>query len=339
MWIFVFVVVFDSPEIYRLREIFGGSRFRFCCRCAGRWGGGINGLHIGHRRRVRAPVAVAGGSTSSVGDCGGGFWLLVFFVVFVHVIGLEQRQFLETFQVCWRFCKDNYSTSRQEVTVASKSAEAKLNYKEALQKNTEMKLCPQNKMLQVSNKEDISRWQCSVVCKRKSIKSSWIEISKEISAMLDKEVVLYPFQCNKAMLFAAARRRPEWVARHKKITVNIKDEASLRRWKQKCNFHGKRKFVSFGGWIEIEGLPFSLWNKETFKQIGDACGGYLQTDYRTENFLSLFVARIKVRTNEHGLIPEFVDVIGNFEALYVRINPATVSNCRGFPWRSSLEDC
>ncbi|KAK9943938.1 hypothetical protein M0R45_009527 [Rubus argutus] len=161
------------------------------------------------------------------------------------------------------------SLADKRLQLASKSAKAKLNYKEALQKNTEMKLCPQNKMLQVSNKEDISRWQCSVVCKRKSIKSSWIEISKEISAMLDKEVVLYPFQCNKAMLFCSSEEEAEWVARHKKITVNIKDEASLRRWKQKCNFHGKRKFVSFGGWIEIEGLPFSLWNKETFKQIGE----------------------------------------------------------------------
>jgi hypothetical protein len=51
----------------------------------------------------------------------------------------------------------------------------------------------------------------------------------------------------------------EWVARHKKITVNIKDEVLLSRWKQNCTFHGKRKFVSFGGWIEIEGLPFNLW--------------------------------------------------------------------------------
>lgn len=56
-----------------------------------------------------------------------------------------------------------------------------------------------------------------------------------------------------------------------------------------------------------------------FKKIGDACGGYIETDYRTEKFLSLFVARIKVKTNEYGLIPEFVDVIGNFEAFYVRI--------------------
>ncbi|KAK9902276.1 hypothetical protein M0R45_001784 [Rubus argutus] len=118
----------------------------------------------------------------------------------------------------------------------------------------------------------------------------------------------------------------EWVARHKKITVNIKDEVSLCRWKQKCNSHGKRKFVSFGSWIEIEGLPFNLWTKKTFQQIGDACGGYLETDYKTENFLSLFVARIKVKNNTCGLIPEFVVVIGNFEAFYVRINPLSLSS-------------
>ncbi|KAK9943791.1 hypothetical protein M0R45_009387 [Rubus argutus] len=207
----------------------------------------------------------------------------------------------------------------------SKSVEPKLNYKEELQKNIEMKSRPQNRILQISSKEDISRWQNSVVCKRNSIKSSWTEISKVISDFLDKEVVLYPFQYNKALLFCSSEEA-EWVARYKNITVNIQDEVSLCRWKQNCNFHDKRKFVNFGSWIEIEGLPFNLWNKEMFKQIGDACGGYIETDYRTEKFLSLFVARIKVKTNEYDLIPEFVHVIGNFEAFYVRIHPATFSN-------------
>ncbi|KAK9930228.1 hypothetical protein M0R45_027273 [Rubus argutus] len=183
-----------------------------------------------------------------------------------------------------------FSTDKS-LQMVSKNVESRLNYKEVLQNNIEKKLCPQNKMLQVSSKkEDTMSWQCSVVCKRKSINSSWIEISKELSAILDKEVVLYPFQCNKALLFCSSKEEAEWVARHKKITVNIQEEVSLCRWKQKCNFHGKRKFVSFGGWIEIEGLPFNLWNKETLKQIGDAY------------------------------------VIGNFEAFYVRIKPATLSN-------------
>ncbi|KAK9929045.1 hypothetical protein M0R45_026155 [Rubus argutus] len=211
--------------------------------------------------------------------------------------------------------------------IESKVVESILTYKEALQKQPVKNVLPQNKLLQVSSKKDEnSIWQCSVVCKRKSIKSSWIETSKAISDILDKEVILYPFQCNKALLFCSNVEEAEWVARHKKITVNIKDEVSLCRWKQKCNSHGKRKFVSFGGWIEIEGLPFNLWTKETFQQIGDACGGYLETDYRTENFLSLFVARIKVKNNTCGLIPEFVDVIGNFEAFNVRINPVSLSS-------------
>lgn len=38
----------------------------------------------------------------------------------------------------------------------------------------------------------------------------------------------------------------------------------------------------------------------------------------------IFVARIKVKPNECGLIPEFVDVIGNFEPFYVRIHPSTL---------------
>ncbi|KAK9929866.1 hypothetical protein M0R45_026939 [Rubus argutus] len=139
---------------------------------------------------------------------------------------------------------------------------------------------------------------------------------------------------------ASPDEEADWVARHNRILVNNQNEVLLCKWKQNCNFHGKRKFVSFGGWIEIEGLPFNLWSKETFKQIGDACGGYLETDYRTENFLILFAARIKVKANESGLIPEFVDVIGNFEVFYVRINPVVWSNCLSVPrgrlhWKSA----
>ncbi|KAK9943833.1 hypothetical protein M0R45_009428 [Rubus argutus] len=82
----------------------------------------------------------------------------------------------------------------KSLQMVSKNAESRLNYKEVLQKNIEKKLCPQNQMLQVSSKkEDTLSWQCSVVCKRKSINSSWIEISEELSAILHKEVVLYPF--------------------------------------------------------------------------------------------------------------------------------------------------
>ncbi|KAK9927791.1 hypothetical protein M0R45_024957 [Rubus argutus] len=215
----------------------------------------------------------------------------------------------------------------------------KLNYKEALQKNSEMISFPKDKTLQVSSKENNSRWQCSVVCKRTSIKTSWTEISEEFSAILEKQVVLYPFQCNKAMLFCNSEEEAEWVARHKKIMVNLKDEVLLCRWEQKCNFHGKRKFVCFGGWIEIEGLPFNLWTNEIFKQIGDACGGYLETDYETENLLTLFAARIKVKSNEFGLIPEFVDVIGNFEAFYVRIHPSTLPSHYGnTKWKNASKE-
>ncbi|KAK9941490.1 hypothetical protein M0R45_018084 [Rubus argutus] len=164
-----------------------------------------------------------------------------------------------------------------------------------------------DKMLQVSSKEDNSRWQCSVVCKQTSIKTSWTEINKEFSAILEKQVVLHPFQCNKALLFCNGEEEAEWVARDKKMTANIKDE----------------------------GLPFNLWTKEIFKQIGDACGGYLETDYGTENFLSLFAARIKVKSNDSGLIPEFVDVIGNFEAFYVGIHPSTLPSHYGDPkWKN-----
>ncbi|KAK9942586.1 hypothetical protein M0R45_008240 [Rubus argutus] len=83
---------------------------------------------------------------------------------------------------------------------------------------------------------------------------------------------LWQTRVQQSYVILQQREEAEWVARHKKITVNIKDEASLRRWKQKCNFHGKRKFVSFGGWIEIEGLPFSCGTRRPLSRLETLVG-------------------------------------------------------------------
>ncbi|KAH0712442.1 hypothetical protein KY289_008401 [Solanum tuberosum] len=48
-------------------------------------------------------------------------------------------------------------------------------------------------------------------------------------------------------------------------------------------------------WIRVLGLPFHLWNSKMMKEIGDACGGWLENEEETELKNHLRWARIRVR--------------------------------------------
>lgn len=67
-----------------------------------------------------------------------------------------------------------------------------------------------------------------------------------------------------------------------------------------------KKVVSYGGWLAIKGLPLHWWISHFFKQIGDVCGGLIKLDKRIKKREYLYDARIKVRNNKSGFLPELV---------------------------------
>lgn len=38
---------------------------------------------------------------------------------------------------------------------------------------------------------------------------------------------------------------------------------------------GQKLILSYGGWISFRGIPIPTWNMNTFTQIGNACGGFI----------------------------------------------------------------
>lgn len=48
-------------------------------------------------------------------------------------------------------------------------------------------------------------------------------------------------------------------------------------------------------WVRILGLPLHLWSEEVMKDIGDQCGGWLETDEETQLRNHLSWARIRVK--------------------------------------------
>ena len=59
--------------------------------------------------------------------------------------------------------------------------------------------------------------------------------------------------------------------------------------------------------VRILGLPLFLWDGEFFKQVGDACGGFVMMDEETSNCCKLQWVRILVRSK--GFFPSRVQVV------------------------------
>lgn len=60
------------------------------------------------------------------------------------------------------------------------------------------------------------------------------------------------------------------------------------------------------GMDQLQGLPMNIWSQKVFKEIGNLCGGYIQTE---ETFLKnhLHWARIKVQ-GDSKQIPREVEI-------------------------------
>ncbi|RVW50774.1 LINE-1 reverse transcriptase-like [Vitis vinifera] len=72
---------------------------------------------------------------------------------------------------------------------------------------------------------------------------------------------------------------------------------SLEKWRPErgCLPEGEKRSEA---WVRILGLPVSLWERDILRRIGDACGGFLDTDSQTETLEDLQWARILVKLNK-----------------------------------------
>ncbi|WMV30161.1 hypothetical protein MTR67_023546 [Solanum verrucosum] len=61
-------------------------------------------------------------------------------------------------------------------------------------------------------------------------------------------------------------------------------------------------------WIRLVGLPLQFWSQKILREIGNLCGGWIQTEEETELRNHLKWARIKVRGDEES-VPKTVELI------------------------------
>ncbi|WMV24588.1 hypothetical protein MTR67_017973 [Solanum verrucosum] len=71
-------------------------------------------------------------------------------------------------------------------------------------------------------------------------------------------------------------------------------------------------------WIRLVGLPLQFWSQKILREIGNLCGGWIQTEEETELRNHLKWARIKVRGDEES-VPKTVELIHDGSIFKVQI--------------------
>ncbi|KAM1085007.1 hypothetical protein ACFX13_011002 [Malus domestica] len=171
------------------------------------------------------------------------------------------------------------------------------------------------------SKESFS-WGSVVVCERKVVHQSWREVETSLRNLLGTDIRLSPFQCNKALFVCQNEEEAKKIALLGAIAMKEYPEVELAGWWESLNSN-KRLAVSYGGWVALEGLPPHLWTKKFFKDIGEACGGLADIDQATTSFGFLLEAKIKLKINFTGFIPEVVEVADGDLVFRVRIRQLT----------------
>ncbi|KAM1811352.1 hypothetical protein ACFX11_028259 [Malus domestica] len=165
-------------------------------------------------------------------------------------------------------------------------------------------------------------WGSVIVCERQVVHQPWREVEDSLLNIMGRKASLVPFQCNKALFVCKNEEEAAQIAQIGVLSMIGYPEVVLSGWWESIK-PSERKVVSYGGWIALEGLPPHLWTSDFFHEIGDACGGLVEIDRKTADFEFLLEAKIRIKQNNTGFIPEFVEVADGDFVVRVKIRQIT----------------
>ena len=92
--------------------------------------------------------------------------------------------------------------------------------------------------------------------------------------------------------------------------------AKIMRWNMFLHWEYVQIEAKFS-WIRVDGLPLNLWNLDTFKLIGEACGGLLEVARETSEQTFLMYAKLKVKGHMSGFLDPIVGIPCEDEIVHV----------------------
>ncbi|TYK05762.1 cleavage and polyadenylation specificity factor subunit 1 [Cucumis melo var. makuwa] len=144
--------------------------------------------------------------------------------------------------------------------------------------------------------EIVLDWNKIVVLTRRYFHDDWEKIVEKLKDQLDHPISYKPFHADKALIFFKDKEQANLICKNKGWTTVGWFYVKFEEWNQKA--HASSKVVpSYGGWIKVRGIPLHAWNLESFIQIGDACGGYIDVVRETRELTNLIEAFIRIKDN------------------------------------------
>lgn len=141
-----------------------------------------------------------------------------------------------------------------------------------------------------------------------------------MSKYLKMSIALRPFQINRALFWVSSREEANFIGNNGLRFFDKGVAISLEKWSEER--HVKQEvIVSYGGWIAVCDLPFTLWNEQVFQYIGQRCGGLLEVDRRTVSLDNLFEVRLKVKGFDCGFLLAVLEVKVGGRSSMVRLRP------------------
>ncbi|TYK24535.1 hypothetical protein E5676_scaffold266G00770 [Cucumis melo var. makuwa] len=159
-------------------------------------------------------------------------------------------------------------------------------------------------------------WERTVVLTRRFFHDDWERIVEKLNEQLDTTVRYKPFHADKALIYFKNEEQAKLLCKNKGWTTVGRFYVKFEEWSQKT--HASPKVIpSYGGWIKVRGVPLHAWNLESFIQIGDACGGFVEVAKETRELTDIFEASIKIKDNYSGFIPAYIKLFDKEEHSFI----------------------
>lgn len=156
-------------------------------------------------------------------------------------------------------------------------------------------------------KEATFDWNKIVVLTRRYFHNDWRKIIVKLKEQLDTNLSYQPFHADKALIFIKDKSLVRLLCKNRGWSTVGNVDVKFEEWNHAIHAM-PRLMSSYGGWTKFRGIPLHAWNLNTFTQIRNACGGFMEVTRETRNKVDLIEAVIKIKYNYTVFIPATISV-------------------------------
>lgn len=124
---------------------------------------------------------------------------------------------------------------------------------------------------------------------------------------LDSPFTYKPFHAEKALVFFEDRNQTKLICKNRGWTTMGRFYVKFEKWNQE-KYVTPKLVSSYGGWINFRGIPLHAWNLDSFIQIGDVCGGYIDVAREIRDMNEIIEASIRIKDTYTGFIRAFINL-------------------------------